>query len=211
MPKKKPLDLTLPIFQLKISLQHISPPIWRRVQMDDCTLDELHDIIQIAMGWDDEHMFAFVIDGKQYGDVQRGGDFDHDASSVRLSDLAEQGRLRFRYDYDFGDDWEHAIEIEKTLPAQEGVCYSRCVKGERACPPEDSGGPYEYPYFVEKVHDPKHEEHEETLEWLGGEFDPEKFDLEEVNKDLRYLRRWLGRRKGKPPPMRRFTRAIWCK
>ena len=91
MPKKKPLDLTLPIFQLKISLQHISPPIWRRVQMDDCNLEELHDVIQIAMGWDDEHMFAFVIDGKQYGDVQRGGDFDHDARSVRLSDLAEQG------------------------------------------------------------------------------------------------------------------------
>ena len=154
MPKKKPLDLTLPIFQLKISLQHISPPIWRRVQMDDCTLDELHDIIQIAMGWDDEHMFAFVIDGEQYGDVQRGGDFEHDSRSVRLSDLAEQGHTRFRYDYDFGNDWKHAIEIEKTLPAEKGVCYPRCVKGERACPPEDSGGPYEYPYFLEKVHDP---------------------------------------------------------
>ena len=123
MAKKKTLDPTLPIFQLKISLQHISPPIWRRVQMDDCTLDELHDIIQIAMGWEGEHMHAFVIDGEQYGDVQSGGDFEHDSHSVRLSDLAEQRLARFRYDYDFGDDWKHIIEIEKTLPAEEGVRY----------------------------------------------------------------------------------------
>ena len=122
---------------------------------------------------------------------------EHDSRSVRLSDLVEQGHTRFRYDYDFGDDWKTSIEIEKTLPAEEGVRYPRCVKGERACPPEDSGGPYGYPYFLEKLQDPKHEEHEETLEWVGGEFDPEKFDLEEVNEDLRYLRRWLGRRKGK--------------
>ncbi len=112
---KKALDLTLPIFQLKISLQHISPPIWRRVQTDDYSLDELHDIIQIAMGWDEEHMHAFVTDGEQYGDVQRGDDFEHDSRSVRLSDLVEQGHARFRHDYDFGDEWKHIVEIEKTL------------------------------------------------------------------------------------------------
>ena len=195
--KKKTLDLTLPIFQLKISLRHVAPIIWRRVQMDDCTLDELHDIIQIAMGWQDEHMFAFVIDGKQYGDLERGGDFDHDSRSVRLSDLAEQGHTRFQYEYGFGDEWNHVIEIEKTLPIEEGVYYPRCVKGERACPPEDCGGPYEYPYFLEKLQDPRHEEHEEALEWLGDGFDPEEFDLERVNDELRYLRRFLGNNKGR--------------
>ena len=204
---KKALDLTLPIFQLKISLQHINPPIWRRVQTDDCSLDELHDIIQIAMGWEEEHMHAFVIDGEQYGDVQRGGEFEHDSRSVRLSDLVEQGHARFRYDYDFGDEWKHIIEIEKTLPAEEGVYYPCCAKGERACPPEDCGGPYEYPYLLDKLQDPKHEEHEDTLEWVGGEFDPEAFDLEEVNDDLRYLRRWLGKRKGKHPSKAAFAKG----
>jgi hypothetical protein len=205
--KKKTLDLTLPIFQLKISLRHVAPTIWRRVQMDDCSLDELHDIIQIAMGWQDEHMFAFVIDDEQYGDLERGGDFDHDSRSVQLSDLAEQGHTRFRYDYDFGDEWQHVIEIEKTLPAEEMGYYPRCVKGERACPPEDCGGPYEYPYFLEKLQDPKHGEHvvadngrlrrhEEALEWVGDDFDPEEFDVEKVNDELRYLRRFLGHGKG---------------
>ena len=207
MAKKKTLDPTLPIFQLKISLQHISPPIWRRVQMDDCTLDELHDIIQIAMGWEGEHMHAFVIDGEQYGDVQSGGDFEHDSHSVRLSDLAEQRLARFRYDYDFGDDWKHIIEIEKTLPAEEGVRYPRCVKGERACPPEDCGGPYEYPYFIDKIQDPKHEEHEDALEWGGGKFDPEEFNLDEVNDDLRYLRRWLGKGGGKHATKATFAKG----
>lgn len=197
---KKALDLTLPIFQLKISLEHISPPIWRRVQTDDCSLDELHEIIQTTMGWEDMHMYAFVIEGKEYGNLKRGGDFEHDSRSIRLSELVEQGHTRFRYDYDFGEDWKHIIEIEKTLPAEEGVRYPRCVKGERACPPEDCGGPYGYPDFLDKIQDPKHEEHEDTLEWVGGEFDPEEFDLEEVNDDLYHFRRWLGRRKGKNAP-----------
>ena len=185
------------ILSIEDHLRHVTPAIWRRVQTDDCSLDELHDIIQIAMGWQDEHMFAFVIDGKQYGDLERGGDFEHDSRSVRLSDLAEQGHTRFQYDYDFGDGWQHVIEIEKTLPIEEGVYYPRCLKGERACPPEDSGGPYGYPYLLEKLQDPKHEEHEEALEWVGDGFDPEEFDLEKVNEELRYLRRFLGHGKGK--------------
>ncbi len=195
--KKKVLDLTLPIYQLKISLEHIEPPVWRRVQTDDCTLDELHDIIQIAMGWQDEHMFAFVIDDEQYGDLERGDEFDHDSRSVRLSDLAQQGHTRFRYDYDFGDEWKHVIEIEKTLPAEEGGYYPRCVKGERACPPEDCGGSRGYPYFLEKLQDPEHEEHDDAVEWIGEDFNPEAFDLNRTNDDLYHLRRWLGRRRGK--------------
>ena len=194
--KKKPLDLTLPIYQLKISLEHIDPPIWRRVQTDDCSLADLHNIIQIAMGWEDEHMHAFVIDDAEYGDLQRG-DMDYDSRSVSLSEVVEQGHTCFRYDYDFGDDWEHSIAIEKTLPAEEGVKYPRCVQGERACPPEDCGGCRGYPYLLEKLQDPKHEEHTEVLEWVGEDFDPEKFDLGKVNDDLYQFRRWLGKRRGK--------------
>lgn len=99
--------------------------------MDDCTLDELHDIIQTSMGWGDEHVYSFVIDGEQYGDIE-GGD---DAHAVRLSDFAKQGSTRFHYEYDLGDNWRHTIEIEKTMPAEEGVYYPRCVQGahEKNC------------------------------------------------------------------------------
>jgi hypothetical protein len=110
--------------------------------MDDCSLNELHDIIQIAMGWEDEHMHAFVIDGEEYGNPRIGSEAEYDSRFVRLSKIMEQGHTRFRYDYDFGDDWKHIIEVEKTLPAEKGVCYPRYVKGERACPPEDCGVPY---------------------------------------------------------------------
>jgi len=191
---RKPLDLALPIYQVKITLEHIAPPIWRRVQTNDCSLDELHDIIQACMGWEDEHMYAFVIDGEDFG---RSSEAEYDSRFVRLSEVVEEWNTRFRYDYDFGDDWRHTIEVEKTLPAEEDVRYPRCVKGKRACPPENCGGPYGYPYFLEKIDDPEHEEHEDALEWVRDEFDPEDFDLDEVNVGLQHLRRWLGKRNGK--------------
>lgn len=203
--RKKAIDTDLPIYQVKITLQHIEPPIWRRLQMDDCSLDELHDIIQVSMGWDDEHMHAFVIEGEQYGDLERGGDFEYDSRSVRLCDLVKRGDTRFRYDYDFGDEWKHVVEIERTLSAEEGACYPRCVKGERACPPEDCGGPYGYPQFLAAIPSAKHEEHEEMLEWVGGWFDPEKFDLDRVNQELLHLRRWIGYEKSRHSPKAAFA------
>jgi hypothetical protein len=191
------LDTTLPIYQLKITLQHIKPPIWRRVQMNDCSLDELHDIIQVSMGWGDEHLHVFVIEDERFGNPKLGSDAEYDSRFVRLSEVVEEGHTRFRYDYDFGDGWRHIIDVERTLPAKQGVRYPRCVKGERACPPEDCGGPYSYPYFLHQLRDADDEEHEEALDLAGEDFDPEEFDLDEVNEDLRYLRRWLGKRKGK--------------
>lgn len=194
--KKKTLDLTLPIFQLKISLEDISPPIWRRVQTSDCTLEDLHQIIQMVMDWDDMHMHAFAINGEQYGNFRRGGEFDYDSRFVWISEVVEERQSQFHYDYDFGDNWRHVIEVEKTLPAEEGIRYPRCVDGVCACPPEDSGGPYDYPFFLEKLQDPDHEEHADALEWVGEGFDPEAFDLDEANKGLFYARRRLGRRGG---------------
>ena len=204
---RKALDPSLPVYQLQISLQHIEPPIWRRVQTDDCSLDELHDIIQVSMGWEDEHMYAFVIEGEEFGNPKLGGDFEYDSRFVRLSEVVEEGHTGFRYVYDFGDEWRHLINIEKTRPVEEGVRYPRCVKGERACPPEDCGGHYDYPYFLDKIQDPEHDEHEDALEWVGGEFDPEEFDLDEVNEELRHLRRWLGKRRGKYPPQAVFAKG----
>ena len=166
------LDTGLPIYQVKITLEHIAPPIWRRVQTNDCSLDEFHDIIQVCMGWEDEHMYAFVIDGDEFGNPKRGSEAEYDSRYVRFSEVVEEGHTRFRYDYDFGDDWRHIIDIEKTLPAEEGVRYPRCLKGERACPPEDCGGPYGYPYFLDKIQDPEHKEHEEALSGLATTLTP---------------------------------------
>jgi len=96
--------------------------------------------------------------------------------------------LKFLYEYDFGDGWEHELLVEKILPAEPGVGYPRCLKGKRACPPEDVGGVWGYADFLEIMRDPNHPEHEDMLEWVGGEFDPEVFDLEEVNAELEEMR-----------------------
>lgn len=204
---RKVLDLTLPIYQVKITLEHVKPSIWRRAQTNDCSLDELHDIIQVCMGWEDQHMYAFVLEGEEFGNPKRGSNAEYDSRFVRLSEVVDERHTRFRYDYDFGDDWRHIIDIEKTLPAEKGVRYPRCVKGERACPPEDCGGPYGYPYFLDKIQDPGPEEHEDALDWVGGKFDAEEFELDEVNEELRHLRRWLGKRRGKHPLQAAFAKG----
>jgi hypothetical protein len=96
-----------------------------------------------------------------------------------------QGFKKFTYTYDFGDNWRHVIQVEKVLAAEPGARYPRCVGGKRACPPEDCGGPWGYGDFLEAISNPKHPEHEDMLEWAGDEFDPEAFDLEAVNEELR--------------------------
>jgi pRiA4b ORF-3-like protein len=176
------------IFQLKITITDVRPPIWRRVQTKDCTLAKLHDIIQDSMGWTDSHLHLFEIKGEQFGlrDQWEEGDMDvGDSEKITLGHLLDAGVKKFRYTYDMGDNWDHTVLIEKRVAVETGVRYPRCVAGARACPPEDCGGAWSYGDFVEAVQDPEHERHEELLEWLGEEFDPEKFDLAEVNKQLR--------------------------
>src|SRR5262245_58148197 len=179
------------IYQLKISLQNTKPPIWRRVQVKDRTLARLHDLIQSCMGWDDYHLHEFEIGGERYGNPAQwrdgfGGELEVvNEGRVKLSQLVAQGVKKFRYVYDMGDNWEHMIQIEKVLDAEVGVRYPRCIAGARACPPEDCGGPWGYGEFLEAIQNPEHEQHEELLEWVGGEFDPEAFDTEAVNETLR--------------------------
>jgi hypothetical protein len=184
---KKPAQ----VYQLKISLQNIKPPIWGRVQVKDCTLPTLHDIIQTCMGWDDYHLHDFEIRGEWYGDPEQcqqdcGSDLEvGNEGKVKLSQLVAEGVKKFRYTYDMGDTWEHLIQMEKMLAPEVGALYPRCIEGKRACPPEDCGGPWGYGGFLEAIQNPKHERHEELLEWVGGDFDPEAFDIEAVNEELR--------------------------
>jgi hypothetical protein len=101
---------------------------------------------------------------------------------------------KFLYEYDFGDSWDHELRIEKVLPCEAGKRYPVCLTGRRACPPEDCGGIWGYASFLDAIHDPQHPEHEEMLEWISGEFEPEAFDLDEVNRELQRLTSPVGRR-----------------
>ena len=177
------------VYQLKISLPEIRPPVWRRVRVTDCTLATLHRIIQRCMGWADCHLHEFEIGRERLGDpIQWADDFGGEIGNegkVKLSQLAGHGVKKFTYTYDFGDNWEHVVQVEKVLDAEPGVRYPRCLAGKRACPPEDCGGSWGYGEFLEAIQDSEHEEHEDMTEWIGREFDPEAFAVEVVNKDLR--------------------------
>lgn len=174
------------IYQLKITLKHSRPPIWRRIQVKgDTKLGKLHRIVQEAMGWTDSHLHAFRIGRAVYGvpDPDFITDIENERS-IRLDKIAAEGST-FIYEYDFGDGWEHDIKVEKILNAEPNVHYPVCLAGKRACPPEDCGGVPGYEYLLEILSDPKHEEYEERREWLGEEFDPEAFDIDGVNQALR--------------------------
>jgi hypothetical protein len=178
------------IYQFKVTLKDSDPPIWRRIQVPDCTLGELHEVLQVVMGWEDFHLHQFIIRGESYGPLDPEDAFwdmeKHDEEETPLSTSVKMGRkTRFAYEYDFGDSWQHEIILEKTFEPEPRIKYPRCIEGERACPPEDCGGIWGYAEFVEAIRDPQHESHEEMLEWGGGEFDPEEFDLNVVNRELR--------------------------
>ncbi len=177
------------VFQIKITLMGIDPPIWRRIQTTDCTLDKLHALIQVAMGWEFGHLYQFNIGGRAYLDSEMSDD-DDDADLFKLSEVlpAKNRRPRFSYEYDFGDGWVHQLIVEERFPPETGEKYPVCVAGQRACPPEDCGGPWGYSDLVEAITNPDHQSHEELLEWVGGEFDPEEFSVETVNKELHRLK-----------------------
>jgi len=182
------------LFQFKITLVGAKPPIWRRIQVKDCTLDTFHRQIQAAMGWSNSHLYQFEIQGKLYGepDVLDCG-YDNsalfDSRATLLSDVlpARGKRFAFKYHYDFGDDWAHSVVWEGNPDADPETKYPLCVAGERACPPEDCGGVWGYDRFLEAIEDPKDEEHEVMLEWVGGRFDPEEFDPTAATKAMREL------------------------
>jgi hypothetical protein len=180
-----------PIYQLKITLEDSKPPIWRRVLVPgDATLEDLHDIIQVAMGWTNSHLHQFIVGQTYYGEpnpVYDGFVEMHDERRFRLMQIANNEGFRFRYEYDFGDGWLHTLLVEKILEPEPGQQVPVCIKGKRACPPEDVGGVWGYGEFLEAIGDPEHPEHEDYLEWIGGEFNPQAFDLEETNAILREL------------------------
>jgi Plasmid pRiA4b ORF-3-like protein len=176
-----------PDYQLKITLDEIKPPIWRRVVVPaDISLAALHDVLQIAMGWTNSHLHAFEIAGHRYGrrdHADFAGDELLDERRHVLGALVGP-RKRFMYEYDFGDGWEHHIIVEKELAAADKSPSIRCIDGARACPPEDCGGTYGYADLVDAITDPSHERHRELLDWVGEHFDAEAFNAAKVNTRL---------------------------
>ena len=178
------------IYQIKIALRESKPPIWRRLLVSDSiNLYKLHQIIQTAMGWTDSHLHQFIIDGEYYS-IPSPEDWRPviDERHSHINQIAPSESDKFIYEYDFGDGWEHEVLVEKILPHEPGVIYPVCIKGKRACPPEDVGGIWGYEEFLVAMSDPNHEEHDLFLDWWGGKFDPESFDLEEINFALRQLK-----------------------
>lgn len=176
------------VYQLKITLRHVAdPPVWRRIAVPaGVTLELLHVLIQQAMGWENDHMHVFSHAGREYG--MPGYGLDHsDEGDVTLAEVLTRARAKMRYTYDFGDEWEHDIVVEKTLPP-DPVPSVTCLAGEGACPPEDCGGAWGYATLKEALADPDHEEHEDRLDWMGldsgADFDPAQFRLDEVNAKL---------------------------
>ena len=181
---RKGTGTTGSIYRFRVTLKGSDPLIWRRFQVPDLTLGELHDVLQVVMGWQDSHMHQFIVNGTYYGVVMS----DDLAPDVEDEDGIRLGRVftgrkkpHIVYEYDFGDNWEHEIVLEP----EPGFKYPRCVEGARACPPENCGGIGIYAGFVDAITDPKHPDHRDMKEWIGGKFDPEKFSVVEVNKGLR--------------------------
>jgi len=175
---------------LRVELLEIGPLIWRRVRVArSVTFKQLHETLQIVMGWQESHLHEFragklVIGMKDVDELDQRENLQ-DEDDWSLNELLDMGVAEFEYVYDFGDDWVHRVVLEPATRSREPGPSPLCLAGENACPPEDVGGPHRYAVFLQAIADPAHEEHERYLRWIGGVWDPNGFDLNRVNRDLR--------------------------
>jgi hypothetical protein len=182
-----------PIYQLKITLKWSKPPIWRRVLVRAAMrLDRLHQVIQLVMPWTNSHLHQFGVGRTFYGmpdpDSVDMGFETLNEKRYALADLVPAAKKKFIYEYDFGDGWEHEVTVEKILPPDPAFKHPTCLGGANACPPDDCGGMGGYYDLLQKLADPKHPEHDDLKEWIGGGWDPAQFDLGCTNKMLKRLK-----------------------
>ena len=164
------------VCQLKVTLRGTRPPIWRRLLVPaDTTLTRMHRVLQIAMGWQDSHMYEFRVD------VRRPARMQH---SARIGEVLREIGSSLTYTYDLGDGWEHSVVLEKRLRGGNGAERPVCLGGQWACPPEDCGGVPGYYDLLEVLQNPADERYEEMREWTGEDFDPEVFSVDAVNRQL---------------------------
>ncbi len=177
------------LYEIKVVLKEISPPIWRILQVPSrMSLLSFHQILQQAMGWTNSHQHLFEVDGKQYGEPSTDWDIEVlDYRKITLEKIFSKGTTSFVYEYDLGDSWRHEITLLGTVEG-ENEEKPGCTAGDRACPPEDCGSTMGYYELLVALSDPDHEEHDAMLEWVGGKFDPSAFDAKAVDRALRCLR-----------------------
>lgn len=185
--------MIISIYQIQIALSGFKPKIWRRVLVpSNLLLKDFHNIIQITMGWTNSHLHQFIQDNMFYSVKYPDDDLWDDSRNIcykknriRISDLLTFEKDKMIYEYDFGDSWKHDIILEKILPYDSVKQFPICVTGKMNCPPEDCGGIWSYCQLLEIINQPDHVEYEELMEWLGGEFDPNYFNKDEVNEMLK--------------------------
>jgi hypothetical protein len=186
--------MTTAVARLKVTLDDVEPKVLRRIEVPaDIKLDRLHLTLQAALGWTNSHLYEIRAKDVGFGLPDPdwpGGRLD--ARKARLIDVLEDaGTKTLRYLYDFGDGWEHTIKIERLTDPEPNVAYPRLIEASGRCPPEDVGGPWGYDELIEALHDPQHERHAEMREWVGEEFDPQKFDAEPLKAEVAALaKRW---------------------
>ena len=182
------------IYHLHVQLLHIEPAVWRTLWVPETVkLKKLDRIIQEYLGWTNSHAHAFTINGKQYGPApQNGWDCDIrmlDEKRFALHDLlGNTAGFEFSYQYDFGDDWQHRLVVERITAATPHNNWPLCIAGANACPPEDVGGPAGYGLFREVMANPHHPDFEHYWGWIGGPFDSTAFDINLTNRRIRNLR-----------------------
>jgi hypothetical protein len=189
------------IIRVSITLLDVDPAIWRRIEVPaNVTLEGLHDVIQIVMGWADYHLHHFQFGEVMYGMPSPEDPDMNDGRKIKLSALLADGERTFQYLYDYGDGWCCIVVLEAVAPIRPDVTYPQLVEGARRGPPEDVGGPRGYGEFLEVIADTKHERHTELLEWCDGDFDAQQFDVGELNRRLASLapRKSTRRRAAKP-------------
>jgi Plasmid pRiA4b ORF-3-like protein len=177
------------LYELHVELEHIKPPIWRRILVPgSIKLPKLHDLLQLVMGWSDSHLHSFEVGHKTFTLAHAEMDDLHmlDEQKYTLGRVLGESVREFVYEYDFGDSWRHRIKVKPVPRPNTDWFYPLCVAGQRAAPPDDVGGVGGYLEFLSAIQDPKHDEHESMLTWIGGAFDPDGFDLNAINRALRY-------------------------
>ena len=177
------------IVTFRVDLLNVSPKIWRRVEIPSSfTLGDVHDVMQIVMGWDDSHLHVFRVGTRVFSLPSDESEFEPataDSDSVTLESLSlfKKGK-RFFYDYDFGDGWQHQLEVESVRKRLKTKHYPFCIKAVGACPPEDCGGPHQYKRLLRISKNPNHADHIDAIDGLGEDFDPKAVDLAEINDTL---------------------------
>lgn len=181
---------TIDAVQLRVILVGSEPAIWRRFTVPtDMTLPELHAVLQVVMGWCDDHLHSFYLrPARSRARTRQNWQEIFEDSGETLASILRGSEFELIYEYDFGDSWIHQIKIEKRLTEPGVGTIPRCIGGERACPPENCGGIGGYELLLEALGDESHPDYEEMVDWIGEDFDPEAFDPEKVNERL--ARRW---------------------